>query len=113
ISSGCGPTAAIGWYGELFIDGSVEWAPTIADVHTQPDDGFGNPVGRVLHVGTGEIRTMYTSIESCSGPRAYVGLVSSYYEHIENDWKRLNDLEWAQMLEDAPPESPPWLTPLF
>jgi hypothetical protein len=31
---------------------SIEFDPTIADVHTQPTDAAGNPVGHVLHVGT-------------------------------------------------------------
>ena len=35
---------------------STEFDPTIADVHTQPTDEAGNPVGRVLHVGTGYAR---------------------------------------------------------
>jgi hypothetical protein len=34
-------------------------------------------VGRVLHVGTGEPRVMVATVDTCSGPRAYVGVVSA------------------------------------
>jgi len=115
IDSGCGsPVGASGWYAGLFVDGAsaIEWSPTIADVHTQPDDGAGNPVGKVLHVGTGDIRLMVTSVDTCSGPRAYVGLVSSYYERLEADWKRLDDEEWKGLLRSDPPESPAWVSSL-
>ncbi|HEY3495503.1 MAG TPA: DUF3160 domain-containing protein, partial [Polyangiaceae bacterium] len=77
LSHGCGDsTLESGWYRKLFFDPFVatEWAPTIADVHTQPTDEVGNPVGRVLHVGTGDARLMVVVAETCSGPRAYAGL---------------------------------------
>jgi len=115
IENGCGsPVGASGWYAGLFIDGAsaIEWSPTIADVHTQPDDGAGNPVGKVLHVGTGDIRLMLTSVDTCSGPRAYAGLVSSYYERLEADWKRLDDEEWKELLRAEPPQSPEWISPV-
>lgn len=114
VSSGCGPTMGGGWYGELFPSYSVDWAPTIADVHTQPTTAGGAPVGRVLHVGTGEIRWFVTSVDTCSGPRAYAGLVSSYYERIEEDWNRLTDPDWEAILDsDTLPESPAWVAPLL
>lgn len=116
IETGCGGGAigASGWYAGLFVNdaSAIEWAPTIADVHTQPDDGTGSPVGKVLHVGTGDIRLMLTSVESCSGPRAYAGLVSSYYERIEADWERLDDSEWEALLRTEPLASPEWVTSL-
>lgn len=104
----CGSADADGWYPRLFYGSSTDWQPTIADVHTQPTDEGGVEVGRVLHVGTGDARLMVTTIETCSGPRAYAGLVSSYYERTEDDWKRLSDPEWETILRDTPPESPPW-----
>ena len=68
---------------ELFFGANpIEFAPTIADVHTQPTDEGGNPVGRVLHVGTGYARLMVVTADTCTGPRAYAGLVSSYYEEV-------------------------------
>ena len=43
-----------GWYAKLFFvpEKSIEFNPTIADVHTQPADEGGAIVGKVLHVGT-------------------------------------------------------------
>src|SRR5690606_27417330 len=40
-----------GWLADLYFvrDKSIEFDPTIADVHTQPADEVGNPVGKVLH----------------------------------------------------------------
>lgn len=111
--NGCGsPDTHTGWYSDLFIDPVLEFAPTIADVHTQPTTESGSPVGRVLHVGTGEIRLMVTSIDTCSGPRAYAGLVSSYFERIETDWNRLDDAAWEKLLSAGDAVSPPWLTSL-
>ena len=104
----------VGWYGDLFFDpshaGALAYEPTIADVHTQPTDAAGSPVGKVLHVGTDKARPMIITLETCEGPRAYVGLTSSYYEHITSDFKRLNDEEWSMQLSGAsPPEETPWM----
>jgi hypothetical protein len=110
----CGGATADGWYPKMIYGNSVDFEPTIADVHTQPTDEAGNEVGRVLHVGTGDARLMVTTVETCSGPRAYAGLVSSYYERVEEDWNRLTDPEWEKILrQDAPPQSPAWFTPLL
>lgn len=101
-------TTASGWYPGLFLGGSDDallYDPTIADVHTQPTDEVGNPVGRVLHVGTDGPRRMIVVVDTCSGPRAYAGLASSYHEHVTQDFSRLSDSEWAPM---AKPPSPPW-----
>ena len=50
----------------------------------------------ILHAGTGEPRLMVVTADTCSGPRAYVGLAFSYGETITENWRRLNDVEWAQ-----------------
>lgn len=104
----------LGWYGRLFFDphGALEFDPTIADVHTQPADEGGNPVGRVLHVGTGGPRLMTVIAENCSGPRAYVGLASWYTEVVTEDFERLTDEQWAQQLMQTPPPDPSWLAPI-
>jgi hypothetical protein len=101
-----------GWYGDLYFDpqDSVLWTPTIADVHTQPADESGTPVGRVLHVGTGDARLMVVVAETCSGPHAYAGLASSYYEHITSDFERLDDATWADMVRTEP--DVPWAADL-
>ena len=67
----------------------MEFDPTIADVHTQPTDAYGAPVGRVLHVATGMPRTMVVTVETCTGPRAYVGLASSYFERVTDLMSRI------------------------
>ncbi|MEO5768857.1 MAG: DUF3160 domain-containing protein, partial [Polyangia bacterium] len=98
VQTFCGGARAMGWYPKLFFGvgaNSTEFAPTIADVHTQPKDERGNDVGRVLHVGTGYARMMVVTANTCTGPRAYVGLASSYFEEITERYKRLDDLTWT------------------
>jgi hypothetical protein len=106
----CGmPPSYDGWYPTLFFaKNSGEFAPTIADVHTQPTDESGNEVGRVLHVGTGYARQLVVTIEACDGPRAYVGLASSYYETITQNYQRLNDNDWETALGKTGTTSPAW-----
>jgi hypothetical protein len=108
----CGmPTSYDGWYPTLFFANNAgEFAPTIADVHTQPTDEGGAEVGRVLHVGTGRPREMVVTIEACDGPRAYVGLASSYYETITQNYQRLTDNDWEAALDKTTTTSPAWQT---
>ncbi len=104
------PEWATGWYPQLFFDeDSVEFDPTIADVHTQPTDAAGNTVGRVLHVGTGNAHAMVVTVETCEGPRAYVGLGSSYFEKITENFERLTDAEWAPQISSRTPAEPNWV----
>ncbi len=112
---GGGPVGLEGWYADLFFDPSdaPSYDPTIADVHTQPTDEAGNFVGRVLHVGTGWPRTMVVTVETCVGPRAYVGLVSSYYEVVTEGLQRLTDEKWKwQIGSSDPPHEVPWVADL-
>jgi hypothetical protein len=102
-----------GWYAKLFFvpDKSIEFDPTIADVHTQPADEAGNLVGRVLHAGTGYPRLMVATVDTCEGPRAYAGVVFAYHEQITEKFERLTDQQWAQGLLDGPrPADVPWLS---
>jgi hypothetical protein len=115
---GCGggadATDASGWYADLFYStpDKVAYDPNIADVHTQPTDESGNPVGHVLHVGTGMPRLMVVTAENCTGPRAYVGLVSSYFERVTNNFKRMTDEEWAAEILKTTPDDVPWMSDL-
>ena len=63
-----------GWYGELLAlsaeDNPYESDRLAVDIHTQPTDELGNVVGRVMHMATGDVRLMVTTVESCDGPRA-------------------------------------------
>ncbi|WP_437501734.1 DUF3160 domain-containing protein [Sorangium sp. So ce1099] len=115
IQMGCGsPEGAEGWYAQLFfnvIEG-VTQDPTIADVHTQPTDEFGAPVGRVLHVGTGLPRLMVVTADPCGTPRAFVGLASSYFEKITEDFARMNDEEWAGSIRETRPDDVAWMKDL-
>lgn len=114
VTEGCGGlTGAEGWYPELFLEPirSMEYDPVIADVHTQPTDADGAVVGRVLHVATGVPRLMLVTVETCDGPRAYLGVVSTYHEHITGDFERLNDAEWAGKVQEAEVED--WMADLY
>jgi hypothetical protein len=108
---GCGSPWADGWYAQLFfnVGESIEFDPTIADVHTQPTDENGNPVGKVLHVGTGQTRMMVVTTEGCGTPKAYVGLASSYFEKTTENFLRLDDKQWATAVEQATPADVPWM----
>ncbi|WP_438025402.1 DUF3160 domain-containing protein [Sorangium sp. So ce233] len=116
VQRGCGaPFGASGWYAQLFFDPmkSVTQDPTIADVHTQPTDAGGAPVGRVLHVGTGLPRLMVVTADPCGGaPRAFVGLASSYFETITGNFERMTDQEWAGEIQSATPGDVPWMNDL-
>jgi hypothetical protein len=106
-----------GWYADLFYqrDKSIEFDPTIADVHTQPADAGGAIVGHVLHVGTGYPRLMVVTVDTCMGPRAYAGVVYAYHEHVTKNFERLTDEDWAQRVSDKanPPADVPWMSPLL
>ncbi|WP_437791719.1 DUF3160 domain-containing protein [Sorangium sp. So ce693] len=110
---GCGAPYVEGWYMQLFFDQmkSLEQDPTIADVHTQPTEN-GVPVGRVLHVGTGLPRLMVVTADPCGGaPRAFVGLASSYFEAVTEDFERMDDQQWARTVLRTTPDVP-WMTDL-
>jgi hypothetical protein len=114
---GCGGPAGIrpGWYADLFFipDGAAEFSPTIADVHTQPTDEVGNPVGHVFHVGTGYARLMVMTAPTCAGPRAYAGVVSSYHERVTENLQRLTDQDWAREFGNNIPADVPWMNDLI
>jgi hypothetical protein len=106
-----------GWYSELHFDPlqAVEMDPAITDVHT--DVGGDLPVSRppsVLHVGTGLPRLMIVTVDSCEGPRAYAGVVSSYHQVLEDGLTRLTDAEWkARIQQGSEPPAAPWLAPVL
>lgn len=114
VQEGCGGGTATGWYPALFPIGAmaVEAEPTIADVHTQPTDEGGAPVGRVLHVATALPRLMVVTVDTCKGPRAYVGLASHYAERITDSFERLDDQAWEPVATTNPGDVP-WLSPVL
>ncbi|MFT3925897.1 MAG: DUF3160 domain-containing protein [Myxococcales bacterium] len=109
---GCGPSDPVylGWYPRMLWKTPKDFDPTIADVHTQPTDLAGNLVGRVLHVGTGAPRSMVVTVNTCQGPRAYVGLVFAYHEVIKDDFQRLTDEEWSASYFTEKPADVPWMS---
>lgn len=110
----CGGTSyenLAGWYLRLYLNeyAGLEYDPTVADVHTQPFDEGGNDVGRILHAGIGMPRLMVVTAETCQGPRAYAGLAYSYGELITEQWRRLNDQDWAEEIGQNPFPDPEWM----
>ena len=104
-----------GWLAKLYMEPqkAVEFDPTIADVHTQPTDEGGNPVGRILHVGTGYPRYLVATADSCGGgPRAYAGVVFAYHEQITENFDRLTDARWASefLPGGTRPADVPWMS---
>jgi hypothetical protein len=57
---------------------------------------------------------MVVTVDSCQGPRAYAGVVSTYSELLEDGLNRLTDEEWKQRIyqQNVPP-AVPWLAPLL
>jgi hypothetical protein len=103
-----------GWYAKLHFDplDSDRYDPPVADVHTQPADESGAPVGRVLHVGTGMPRLLAVALQTCRGPRAYLGLASAYFEQVTSNFERLDDQTWAGQLMKQTPQDPPFVRDL-
>ncbi len=104
-----------GWYADLYYDkrSALGHEPVIADVHTQPTDEDGNPVGRVLHVATARPRLMAVTVAHDGGahPQTYYGFVSTYAEVTTSGYKRFTDEEWRSTL-DKGATLPAWETEL-
>ncbi|MDI6809471.1 MAG: DUF3160 domain-containing protein [Candidatus Eisenbacteria bacterium] len=98
--SGCGASYR-GWYPRLFFRdyGSggqlLKSDHLVADIHTAPTDPVGNPVGWVLHVGTGPV-DLGVFVAQLPGHEmtAFVGPVMSYHEYLTTNFLRLSDEEW-------------------
>ncbi|MFC1620381.1 DUF3160 domain-containing protein, partial [Candidatus Neomarinimicrobiota bacterium] len=114
-SGGCVPVFN-GWYTHLFYAGADDPAGedfVIADVHTQPTDEGGMPVGKILHVGVGPVNLgvfLAPAPSSDFQTMAFVGPVMSYYQHITEDWDRLTDERWTDLVKarELPPR-PDWV----
>jgi hypothetical protein len=105
-----------GWYGELLMLGQhvdpYESDLLVADIHTQPSDQFGDLVGKVLHMGTGDVRLMVMTAESCTGPRAYVGPVYATHQITTQNFERLDDRAWNELFWRQRPDELPWMVDL-
>ncbi|MBN1543542.1 DUF3160 domain-containing protein, partial [candidate division KSB1 bacterium] len=112
VEGGSGMPPFSGWYADLYYlpEKAAEGDYVIADVHTQPTDQAGAPVGRVLHVGVGQINLCIVLAHNDGQPIAFVGPVMSYYEQITDQFKRLTDEEWsALVLQGNLPARPDWV----
>jgi hypothetical protein len=63
-------------------------------------------------VGTSYPRMMVTTVDTCTGPKAYAGVVFAYHERITENWKRLTDKEWTADVTATPPSDVSWMTEL-
>ncbi len=103
-----------GWYADLFFNPEDAALKNfvIADVHTQPSDANGSPVGRVLHVGVGKVNLgifLTPAANPNRNPTAFVGPVFSFYQTITRRFKRFTDQEWADSVEQGIlPARPDW-----
>ncbi len=110
----CGERSKMGWYNDfIYSEQGLFFGETpVADVHTQPTDENGVPVGKVLHVGTGNFNMGFFIAPSPSNnfePMLFTGPVMSYYELITNNYKRLTDSEWGEILQYYRPSRPDWV----
>jgi hypothetical protein len=97
-SRGCGPpTPPAGWYSSLTYGIARDPEQMVVDYHTTPSDGAGNPVGWVLHAGTGPADlAIVTARLPGAETAAFVGPVMSYYEYATTNFRRLTDKEWRE-----------------
>src|SRR5262249_5700336 len=52
------------------------------------------------------------TVDTCKGPRAYAGYVSSFHQVITSGFARLDDKAWKERVLQSPPAPPAWLAPL-
>ncbi len=113
---GCDGQTEQGWYRDLYF--SDPWGlgrPVsdedllVADVHTQPTDEWGSPIGKILHGGTGYPELgVYVAAPPGQPLTAFVGPTSSFHEYVTLGFERLTDEEWADLYESGAPTRPDW-----
>ncbi len=102
---GSGPPRYDGWYPNLFYhrEECADWAPVVADVHTDPDSAS------CLEVGVGDAMLGVIAIDNDGDRMTYVGPLYSFYEFRQPVEKRMTDPEWAQMIATGKqPARPDW-----
>jgi hypothetical protein len=115
LQGGSGAPPFSGWYADLFFNRDcVEDSDyVVADVHTQPTDEAGNVVGRVLHCGTAKVNLgvfLATSPSSNYAPMAFAGPTFTYYEKITQNFERLTDESWVNLVKTSSlPARPDWI----
>jgi hypothetical protein len=112
----CGEPPVVGWFADLYYDVEklLKEDYVIADVHTQPTDEAGYIVGKILHVGTGEINLgifLTGSPSADYAPMAFIGPFMSYYEKVTEKFFRMTDELWtSDVRSGAIPDRPSWTT---
>ena len=110
-AEGCAMTLN-GWLTDLYYGGADQARETdlvVADVHTAPTDGAGNPVGWVLHAGTGPLDLAVVTAEVPGvGMVAFTGPVMSYRERLTTGFERLTDEAWGTPASLAASARPSW-----
>jgi hypothetical protein len=106
---GSGPPSVSGWYARIFANPqrALEQDPIIADVHT--DVGGDTRPAKVLHVATGLPRMMVMTVDTCVGPRLYVGPAFAYHELEPEGLTRITDSEWSEQIMTERPADVPWM----
>ncbi|MBI5645934.1 MAG: DUF3160 domain-containing protein [Ignavibacteriae bacterium] len=110
VMRGCAP-AYDGWYQKLFFQRDItDHDFIVADVHTAPTDEAGNPVGWVLHAGTGKVNLGFAVAPSQNGGTVvYTGAMMSYHEHTTTNFKRLDDEQWSESIRRSEYTRPDWV----
>jgi hypothetical protein len=118
----CGSGGFIGWYVDTIHNiamaanyTSLLEVPVIADVATFPPGDMQYPP-QILHVGVGYVNALVVLYPKLNGTLvAAVGPVFSYYEFRLIGTKRLNDLEWKNMLgwDNRTKYLPEWLKDVY
>jgi hypothetical protein len=95
-----------GWYCNLLYRrpaGIDQWQPTVADVHTDPNNL------QALETGVGSAQFAVVAIDNGEDRMAFVGPIYTYYEFPHAAEVRLTDTEFSQLLQYGPePARPKW-----
>ncbi|MCY2991129.1 MAG: DUF3160 domain-containing protein [Planctomycetota bacterium] len=108
--TGVTKTFYTGWYCDLFYPNPANnidrFVPTVADVHTDTNNG-----GRVLEVGVGHATLGVIAIDNGADVMAYVGPLYTYYEFTQPVGDRLTDEQFSAMIfSDRTPPRPAWVS---
>ena len=106
---GSGPPRYDGWYPSLFYRRTEcsDWAPVVADVHTDPESQS------CLEVGVGDAMLGVIAIDNDKDRMVYVAPLFSYYEFEQNVSKRLTDPDWQLMIAQKQLPPRPYWTKTF
>ena len=92
-------TVHSGWFYNLYWPEdkkAVDERDRIAtSIHTQPGDAQGNIVGKVLHIGTGQLNQVLVVSDSCENQVLHVGITQAAQRLVTEDFLRLTDEEWV------------------